>query len=503
MHQTTNLGDIVRADVPDHRLLIDQRDPSRPVVLTAGELRARIAAVARGLLSGGFTAGDHIAILSANRWEFLASYFGIMSAGMVAVPLNHRLPRETLAFIFADAAVNGVIVDAEREAVVPADLRRWNMDDDGAGGFAALLDDGPFTAVTPRDGQLAKLLYTSGSTGRPKGVPLTHAGQLWALRKSYSGDAAALAARTVIVAPAYHKNGLFFSSVAVSNGITFVSMPRFDARTYLQAVAAERCTLLSGIPTMFALMARERDLVASLDLTSVTTVTIGSAPLTDALLERVRALFPNATCVNGYGTTEAGPAVFGPHPDGRARPGLSLGYPYADVGIRLVGGASADEGVVHLQTPAIMPGYLNLPDVTAARLTDGWYDTGDVMRRDADGFYYFVGRADDMFVCGGENVYPGEVEKLIERCPGVAQAAVVPVPDEIKGAIPIAFVVRQPGASLDEESVRQFTLTNGPAFAHPRIVAFREVLPVASTHKIDRAALIADAQELARHTRHR
>jgi long-chain acyl-CoA synthetase len=499
MHSITNLGDIVRADVPDHRLLIDRRDPARVVVMSAGELRGRIAAVARGLLARGFVDGDRIAILSANRWEYLASYFGIMCAGMVAVPLNFRLSRDTLRFIVADADVRALIVDADRQAFVPAGIPCWNMDDAGPNGFAALLDSGPYTAVVPRAGQLAKLLYTSGSTGRPKGVPLTHAGQLWALRKSFTGDAAALSASTVIVAPAYHKNGLFFSSVAVSNGIRFVSLPHFDAREYLQAAAGERCTLLSGIPTMFALMAREVDLIRSLDLTSVTTVTIGSAPLTDALLERVRAIFPNASCLNGYGTTEAGPAVFGPHPDGRPRPGLSLGYPYEDVGIRLIGGASEDEGVVHLQTPAVMPGYLNLPDVTAARLHDGWYDTGDVMRRDGDGFYYFVGRADDMFVCGGENIYPGEVEKLIERCPGVAQAAVVPVPDDIKGALPIAFVVRQPHVSLDEDTVRQFALAHGPAFSHPRVVVFRDQLPVASTHKIDRAALIAEAQAFVRH----
>ena len=145
-----------------------------------------------------------------------------------------------------------------------------------------------------------------------------------------------------------------------------------------------------------------------------------------------------------------------------------------------------------------MTGYLNLPEVTAARLVDGWYDSGDVMRRDADGFYYFVGRADDMFVCGGENVYPGEVERLLERCPGVAQAAVVPVPDEIKGAIPVAFVVRSPGSTADTESVKAFALREGPAFAHPRFIIFRDVIPVASTHKVDRAALVADAAQLSR-----
>ena len=128
--------------------------------------------------------------------------------------------------------------------------------------------------------------------------------------------------------PAYHKNGLFFTSVALSNGIGFISLPRFDARTYLESVARYRCTILSGIPTMFALMAREKDLLARLDLGSVTLVTIGSAPLTEALLDRVRGMFPNALLQNGYGTTEAGPAVFGPHPDGRPRPGVALGVPY-------------------------------------------------------------------------------------------------------------------------------------------------------------------------------
>jgi acyl-CoA synthetase (AMP-forming)/AMP-acid ligase II len=258
-------------------------------------------------------------------------------------------------------------------------------------------------------------------------------------------------------------------------------------------VARYRCTLLSGIPTMFALIAREPDLLERLDLASVTTMTIGSAPLTDALIERVQAIFPHAVLTNGYGTTEAGPAVFGPHPGGRPRPPLSLGVPLDDIEWRLRDGPSSDEGILDLRTPALMSGYLNLPGVTAERLRDGWYDTGDVMRRDADGFFYFVSRSDDMFVCGGENVYPGEIEKLLERCPGVAQAAVVAVPDEVKGAIPVAFVVPAPGAALTEAAVKAFALEQGPAFSHPRAVLIRSVLPVAGTHKIDRSALTAEA----------
>ncbi|HEY0302906.1 MAG TPA: AMP-binding protein, partial [Rhizomicrobium sp.] len=177
----------------------------------------------------------------------------------------------------------------------------------------------------------------------------------------------------------------------------------------LEAAAEHRCTLLSGIPTMFALMARERDLLARLDLTSVKDIVIGSAPLTQALIDRVKAIFPMAAIRNSYGTTETGPAMFGPHPQGLARPPLALGYPYPDVEWRLVGGASPDEGMLETRTPATLAAYLNLPGVSAERLRDGWYATGDVLRRDAEGFFHFIGRGDDMFVCGGENVYPGEV----------------------------------------------------------------------------------------------
>jgi acyl-coenzyme A synthetase/AMP-(fatty) acid ligase len=249
---------------------------------------------------------------------------------------------------------------------------------------------------------------------------------------------------------------------------------------------------------MYALMVRQRDLVERLDLRSVREMSIGSAPLTDALLAQVHAVFPNATIDNGYGTTEAGPAVFGPHPDGRPRPPLSVGYPLADVGCKLVDGASDDEGILALRTQALTPGYLNLLAATASRMRDGWYLTGDVMRRDADGFYFFVGRADDMFVCGGENIYPGEIEKMLERHWAVAQAIVVAAPDEIKGQIPIAFIVPRPGLTPTAAQIKEYALANGPAYAHPRFVQFVDRLPVAGTEKIDRAALTAEAVRLSR-----
>jgi acyl-CoA synthetase (AMP-forming)/AMP-acid ligase II len=249
---------------------------------------------------------------------------------------------------------------------------------------------------------------------------------------------------------------------------------------------------------MFALMVRERDLIKTLDLGSVHHVTIGSAPLTDALLAQVKTLFPNAGVENGYGTTEAGPAVFGAHPRGLPRPPLSLGYPLAEIGCDLVDGDSADQGVLALRTQALMQGYLNLPAATASRMRDGWYLTGDIMRRDAEGFFYFVGRADDMFVCGGENVYPGEVEKLLERHPDVAQAIVVAAPDDIKGQIPVAFIVPRVGRNPTAEAIKRYALAEGPAYAHPRFVEFLSSLPVSGTHKIDRTALTAEAERIVK-----
>ena len=495
MQGITNLGDLTRREPAEHRMIVDLRDPHSPRPWTIAELRESAAAIARGLLRAGLEPGDRIAILSENRAEFLAAYLGTMCAGMVTVPVNWRLPRDTIAFIFGDADIRAAFVDAARREMVPAELRRFEFD---ARSYEELLDPGDFKPVRPGPEDLAKILYTSGSTGRPKGVPLGHEGQLWALAKWWTGGGEPLEELSIVVAPTYHKNGLFFASVCLSNGMAFVSMPRFEPRAYLETVARYRCTVLSGIPTMFAMMAREKESLARLDLTSVTKVTIGSAPLTEALVEQVRGMFPNAMVKNGYGTTEAGPVVFGAHPAGIPTPGVALGVPYHDLEVRLVGGDTPDEGVLHIRTPALMAGYLNLPRVTAARVSDGWYDSGDVMRRDAQGFYYFVGRADDMFFCGGENVYPGEVEKLLERCPGVAQAAVVPVPDEIKGSIPVAFVVQSPGSAIDEDAVKAFALREGPAFAHPRFVIFLENIPVASTHKVDRAALIVQATAHAR-----
>lgn len=489
-----NLGDLIPSAVPRDRLaMIDLSASDRR--WSYGELDSAADAFAAALVRAPVAVGESVAILAENCAEYLIAYLGTMRAGAVAVPVNHRLPAETVRFILSDSAARLCVVDAGREALVPHGLRRILMRSRAADGFDAFMGRAGAGALRRTASETAEILYTSGSTGRPKGVVLSHAGQLWALRVHVSAEPMQ-GERTLIVAPLYHMNALFNLSVCLLNGIEVVLMPRFDVAAYLKAVAEHRCTMLSGIPTMFALMARQNDLLATLDLASVKAVTIGSAPLTEALVARVQAIFPKASISNGYGTTEAGPSIFEDHHDGLPRPPLSLGYPLPDVEVRLVGGTD-EEGVLHVRSPAMFTEYLNLPEVTRDKLREGWYDTGDVMRRDADGFYYFTGRADDMFVCGGENVFPGEIEKMLERHPAVLQAAVVPVPDEIKGEIPIAFVVLK-DRNLPLDELKRFALESGPAFSHPRAFVAVDELPVAATHKLDKRPLKARALEVAR-----
>jgi len=247
---------------------------------------------------------------------------------------------------------------------------------------------------------------------------------------------------------------------------------------------------------MIAMLLRERELLANNDLSAVEAVRMGSAPITQSLIDQVRAAFPKAAISNGYGTTEAGPVVFGPHPEGIPQPELSTGYPHPEVELRLVRDGKVVEdddlegGALEMKCGALMTHYHKLPEVTAKAMTpDGFYRTSDVFRRDENGFFFFVGRVDDMFVCGGENIYPGEVEKMLERHPGIHQAAVLPVPDELKGHKPIAFVVKAPGAELDEQAVKSYALANAPAYQHPRRVLFVEEMPLAGTNKIDKRVL--------------
>jgi long-chain acyl-CoA synthetase len=488
-----NQGAAISREAPDERVALIDLGTGRERQYSYGDLRRLTGAVARGLLKRGLQRGERVAILSANRAEYLIAFLGTMQAGLVAVPVNWKLPAETVAYIVEDCDARLAIGDDTQLALAPDSVAKVSFDKD----FTTLLDEGPFTPLAMRPDEPALFLYTSGSTGRPKGVVLSHHSHLWAMtaRARWPGPAGQ---RSLVAAPLYHMNALASCQTIFSQGDSVVLLPQFTTRGYIEAAARYKVDFLTSVPTMIAMMLRETELLAKTDLSSVRVVRMGSAPLSQSLIDQAQAVFPKALVTNAYGTTEAGPVVFGPHPKGLKQPSLSPGYPHAAVQLRLVrdGREVHDEGELEMKCGALMTHYHKLPAKTAQVMTpDGYYRTSDVFRRDENGFFFFVGRVDDMFVCGGENIYPGEVEKMLEKHPAIHQAAVIPVPDELKGHKPIAFVVLSGDAALDEQAVKQFALANAPAYQHPRRVFFVDEMPLAGTNKIDKRVLAKQIPE--------
>lgn len=496
-----NLGDVFahQAD-SDRTAIIDLYDPQKPREASFRELISGCDAVSNGLLMAGVQPGERVAILALNRLEYLEVLFGAMRAGCVPVMVNIKLPYDTLSYILKDSGAKIAFVDAEFAPLCDGidGLRVVTFGDGGSDRYEDFTIDGPYESYIPERGDIAEQPYTSGSTGPPKGVLLNHVGQCWMIDRLVESRDLQSDDRSVISAPLYHKNALLAIKSGLAAGGSIVLFARFDAEQYIRAIERHGLTMLTGVPTMYALVLQQEELLAETDLSSVRTCSMGSAPASESLLDNLAATFPDAALNLNYGITEGGPILFSwKHPDGLPRPRYTVGYPLDGVEIRLVDGARENEGVLHVRSPGVTTGYHNLPRVSKERLVDGWLDTSDILSRDDDGWYYFVGRADDMFVCAGENIYPGEVETLLERHPDIMQAVVVPAPNELKAHVPYAFVVARPEGRPDEKSVKQFALENGPVYAHPRRVIFVDELPLSGTNKIDRNALRDRAAEEA------
>lgn len=487
----SNLGKLTSTDRDLDKVAIIDLGSGQERRFSYRDFEGQANAVARALTAGGLVRGDRVAILSANRFEYLTAAHGIMRAGFVAVPVNFKFPPATIDYIIRDAGAKLIFCDPQRFDSAPKDLPRIRFDDDG-GEFADFLRPGPFPAVVAASAEPAMFLYTSGSTGRPKGVVLSHRSHIWVVETRMAAQDMTRH-RFLVAAPLYHMNALAMSQLAHAAHVTVILLPQFTAQLYLKAIEDYRCTWLTAVPPMIAMMLNDRKKLAATDLSSVEFLRMGSAPVSQSLMDAIHRALPKAAVTNAYGTTEAGPVVFGPHPQGLPQPEMSVGYPHPKVQLRLIGedGKPSDLGVLEMKSPAIMNGYHKRPDIVSPITKDGFYITGDVFRRDENGFHFFVGRADDMFVSGGENIFPGEVEKMLETHPDVIQACVVPVDDDIKGTKPVAFVVKREGSHLDDNSLKAYALANAPAYQHPRSIWFVDGLPLSSTNKLDRNGLRA------------
>ena len=449
-------------------------------------------AVARGLLRRGLRPGERIGILSGNRAEFLEVFYGAMRAGVVPVLINILQPKETIDWVARNSEVRLVVGEAALRPLAPQDLPFVEFESD----YPAFLDPGPLTPFAAGYDDIGFHAYTSGSTGRPKGAMLSHRAHSWVAETMSKDRDFGPADRMVIAAAIYHKHGMNSVKCVLVGGSTMILMRRFEARKYLEIATRYRATVVSGVPTMFALMLQQRDIIEANDYSYVRLATLGGAPASDVLVDEVTRRFPKARIILIFGITEASAALFGKHPEGKPKPRHSLGWPLPGNELRLVGGESPDFGVVEIRNPGLMSGYVKDPAQTAAKMKDGWYHSGDILRRDAEGWYYFVGRSDDMFVSSGHNIYPQDVEIMLERHDDIEQACVVPVPDEIKHTLPVAFIVKRKDSALTEEEVKQHALRSAPPYQHPRQVHFVDALPTNTVGKIDRRRLELEAKKL-------
>jgi acyl-CoA synthetase (AMP-forming)/AMP-acid ligase II len=276
-------------------------------------------------------------------------------------------------------------------------------------------------------------------------------------------------------------------------GGSLVILPGFDPVAVIRAIDRHRCTYLTGVPAMYKLMLAETAALARHDVRSIRYALCGSAEVPEELLVEFRRVF-GAPIAESYGLTEGGPVpCANPRYGLKKRGSCGVDVPRAENRIVRPDGSDCDVdevGELVCRNPGVAKGYWKLPEVTARKLRDGWISTGDLMRRDGDGYYYFVGRADDMINVAGENVYPKEVEDVLLRHPDLRDACVVPAPHATKGWVPVAYVVaRDASVAPSEEDVKKFFLERGAPYAHPRRVTFLDRLPLGGTGKLDRAAL--------------
>jgi fatty-acyl-CoA synthase len=490
------LGERARL-TPDATALVVVDPPLR---LTYRELDLRAVRAALAWRALGLGHGDRVAILAHNRVEYLEAFFAAGKSGSILVTLGTRLTAHELAPILADSGARIVLYDGAFATTVSAlrtaatAVEHWVALDGDVGddaSWSALLaatDPAAFVPTPCGPEDVYCLLYTSGTTGRPKGVMIPHRQVAWNGYNTVCGWQLTAADVSPIFTPLYHAGGLMAFLVPLFTiGGTVVLHRGFDAAEIWHHVAAERATVVLGVPTIWKILAEAPAFAAS-DLSSLRCLYSGGAPLPTWIAE----IYQRRGLVfkQGYGMTEVGVNCFAMTAEESVAKLGSIGKPMMHTEVRLVGADGQDVAVGEIgemwfRGPHVSLGYWQRPDATAeSYLPDGWFRSGDLARRDADGFFTIAGRAKEMIISGGVNIYPVEIEALLLQHPGVRDAAVVGIEDPTWGEVGVAFVVPLAAGSADAASILGFLAERLARFKLPRDIVHLAELPRTAYGKV-------------------
>ena len=451
---------------------------------TYEKLRGRVDTFATALRAWGLRAGDRVALFLENHPDFLAAYLGVHLAGGVVVPVNTAYRQAELRHIFDDAGVRLCFTDEERRPElqrVRGNLPRLeSVIEVGEELDSFLGETENYEGEPSRGGDLAVIAYTAGTTGRSKGAMLLHRNLVANIEAICEAWQWTSADHLLLTLPLFHTHGLMVGVHGTFfTGASAELRRKFDAAEVYDALLEGSFTMFFGVPTMYARLVRE---AKSRDKRppALRLYVSGSAPLSPEVFAEFERLF-GQRILERYGMTETGMNLTNPY-DGGRRPG-TVGKPFPGQEARIVGVEDREPlpvgeiGEIEVRGPHVFKGYLNLPEATEEVFReDGWFRTEDLGFVDEDGYFTISGRTKELIISGGYNVYPREVEEALEECPGVAEAAVVGLPDEDLGERVVAAVVRD-DPELTEEGVKDLLRDELAGYKKPRQVTFVDELP--------------------------
>lgn len=473
--------------------------PDQPALRFAGRtttwarLHERVALLAGALARRGIARGDRVAIATGNRPEFLEAMLAAGWLGAVAVPINFRFAAPEITYTLDDCGARILVVDdltaeaaraAASAALTPPVIIDLSHTHDLA--FEALLSEGgPAPFIDVREDEPALIMYTSGTTGRPKGAVLTHrnlVAQAVTIIRAFqmSGDGES----SLIASPLFHIGALGSVAPCLHIGATIVIAPTgaFDAEVILDLMEVEGVSTCFLVPTQWQALC-DSPTVAERDLSTLRILGWGAAPASESLLRRMAETFPQSSAVALFGQTEMSPVTCVLEAKDAIRRLGSVGRPIPTVDVRVIGSDGEDVPIgevdeIVYRGVGLMQGYWGRPEATAEAFEGGWFHSGDLVRRDEEGFVYVVDRAKDMIISGGENIYSTEVENALAEHPLVADVAVVAMPHPVWGETPVAFVVPvRPDAPLSIEDLRAHGASLLARYKLPTALRLVQTLP--------------------------